>query len=406
MQPNEAYFELIDWAVERAASYGAAFNDSTAYEWGKYIGGRYPGVPKILGGDTNCLWARNLMEASISYPANPVVDPATLVGTIEDTTHLWVNMRSGVKDGEAVQGYEAVVLFHPTSGRIARPVSIPEAIGHLMLPKEEDRVSIDAVQSGHATPESLGSFTPYEAGDSTKNYELIAKMLDGFTGPVLGLENHYEGGHYNFDPSFPVWNASEVRTGLYNGVYSGAAGFTYGANSVWQMYEPAADLLRASDYYEPSVNQNVSGSWRRDIFFEGATQIQHVTKPLQNLTIEQLELLEPGRQLLASPNGHTDVAVNAYDGTRFISVLASKTNDRYYVYTGHGGSFSLNLGNGLARSGTARWFSPRDGEYYADSVVDVNANNAFIDFIPPSGGGVDNAWLLVLEFSDLEARYM
>ncbi|KUG00402.1 hypothetical protein AM587_10005696 [Phytophthora nicotianae] len=23
---------------------GAAFNDSTAYEWGKYIGGRYPGL--------------------------------------------------------------------------------------------------------------------------------------------------------------------------------------------------------------------------------------------------------------------------------------------------------------------------------------------------------------------------
>ncbi|KAG3096815.1 hypothetical protein PI124_g15735 [Phytophthora idaei] len=63
------------------------FNDSTAYESGMYIGERYPGIPKIIGGDINCRWARNLKTASISYSANPVVDPPTLIGTIEDTTH-------------------------------------------------------------------------------------------------------------------------------------------------------------------------------------------------------------------------------------------------------------------------------------------------------------------------------
>jgi hypothetical protein len=130
-------------------------------------------------------------------------------------------MRSGVKEGETAQGYDPVILFHPTAERIARPESTPEAIGHIVLPKEEERVSIGAVQSGHATTESVGAFTPYETRDSTKNYELIAEMLDGFTGPVLDLENHYEGAQYNFDPDFPIWNAS-------------AAGFTYryGANSV------------------------------------------------------------------------------------------------------------------------------------------------------------------------------
>ncbi|GMF19529.1 unnamed protein product [Phytophthora lilii] len=387
-QPNEAYFRLIDWTVDRAASYGLLmvlvpawgnwisggwhgteeplFNDSTAYEWGKYVGARYPGIPKILGGDTNCLWARNLMKASISYSASPNVDPATLVGTIEDTTHLWVNMRSGVKDGETAQGYEPVILYHPTAGRIARPVSTPEAIGHLMLPKEEDRVSIDAVQSGHATPESVGPFTPFETRDSTKNYELIAAMLDGFTGPVLDLENHYEGAHYNLDTKYPIWNASQVRTGLYNGVYSGAAGFTYGANSVWQMR-----------YASPIRHQATS-------------------KPL----CSELELLLPARHLLGSPNGYTDVAVNAFESTRFISVLASGDHARYFVYTGRGDSFSLELGNGSDRSGTARWFSPRDGQYYAGSIVSVPASgdSTRVDFTPPSSGGVDNDWVLALEF--------
>ncbi|GMF50257.1 unnamed protein product [Phytophthora fragariaefolia] len=421
-QPNDAYFQLIDWTVDLAASYGilvalvpvwgrwvnggwhndevSIFNESTAYEWGKYIGDRYPGLPKILGGDSDCIWPRNTSKAMVSYAADPNVDPATLLGPLEDTTDSWVSMRTGVNDAETAHGYEPVILFHPTAGWISRPENTPEAYGHLMLPKEEDRVSINGVQSGHATPDAFGSFTPYSTWDSTKNYELISKMRDEFTGPVLDLENHYEGAHNSFKTAFPIWNASQVRTGLYHGVYGGSAGFTYGANSVWQMYEPEADLLRATDYYSPAASQNASGSWRKDIFFEGATQIQYITKPLQNLSTETLEQLEPARQLLASPSGYLDVSVNAFEGTRYISVLASWTRDRYYVYTGHGDSFSLKLGNGSDRSGSANWFSPRDGQYYANSTVSVPASGSGtrVDFYPPSGGSVDDDWLLVLEF--------
>ncbi|KAG3247048.1 hypothetical protein PI124_g8253 [Phytophthora idaei] len=421
-QPNEAYFQLIDWTVDLAASYGllialvpvwgrwvnggwhndevSIFNESTAYEWGKFLGDRYPGLPKLLGGDSDCLWPRNTSKAMVSYASDLNVDPATHLGPIEDTTDIWVSLRSGVEDAETVHGYEPVIMFHPTAGWISRPVNTPEAYAHWMLPKEEFRVSIDGAQSGHATPEALGGFTPYTTWDSTKNYELIATMRDAFTGPVLDLENHYEGAHYNFKTTFPVWNASEVRTGLYHGFYGGSAGFTYGANSVWQMYEPAADLLRQSDYYSPAASQNASGSWREDIFFKGATQIQYITKPQQNLSTEALEQLEPARQLLGSPSGYLDTAVNAFEGTRYISVLASKTRDRFYVYTGHGDSFSLKLGNGSERSGSARWFSPRDGQYYTNSTVSVpaNGNGTRVDFIPPSGGSVDHDWLLVFEF--------
>ncbi|KAG2508595.1 hypothetical protein JM16_008804 [Phytophthora kernoviae] len=407
-QPNEAYFELIDWTVDLAASYGilvalvpvwgrwvnggwhsdkeSIFNESTAYEWGKYVGNRYPGLPKLLGGDSNCLWPRNTSEVMVAYAADPSVDPATLLGPIENTTDIWVSMRTGVKEAETTQGYEPVILFHPTAGNIARPELTPKPYAHLMFPTEETRVSINAVQSGHAKPKpSSAFFSIYDQWDSTKNYEQIAGMRDAFTGPVLDLENHYE----------------EVRNGLYHGVYGGASGFTYGANSVWQMYEPTTDLLRESDYYSPAANQNATGSWREDIHFEGASQAQYVTKPLQNLTTATLEQLEPARGILASPSGYTSTSVNTYAGTRYISVLASQSRDRYYVYTGHGDDFSLQLDNGSGvRSGAARWFSPRDGEYYGNSTVSVpeSGNDTRVDFIPPSTGGVDDDWLLVLEF--------
>ncbi|KAG1705033.1 hypothetical protein DVH05_005057 [Phytophthora capsici] len=421
-KPNEEYFELVDWTVDLAASYGILmalvptwgmyvnggwhsteriFNESNAYQWGQYIGNRYPGLPKILGGDSNALWSWNVSEVQAAYAEDPDQDLPSLLAPIEDTSSVWASMLHGLKDSELQHGYDSLVLYHPTNSWIVKPEVTPDPYGHIMLPNEEDRVSIDAVQSGHATPDPTSKFTPIAGWDSTKNYECIQEMRDKFTGPVLDLENHYEGAHDSFDLSRPIWNSSYIRTGLYHGVYNGASGFTYGANSVWQMYEPRSDLLRDSDWYPAQINQNTSGSWREDIYFEGATQIQHVTKPLQNLTTAVLETLEPAREILRSPTGHTGKSVNTYEGTRYISILASQSRDRYYVYTGHGDTFALELDNGSgARSGSSRWFSPRDGQYTANSTVNVpeSGNATAIDFTPPSSGGIDNDWVLVLEF--------
>ncbi|KAL3664685.1 hypothetical protein V7S43_010434 [Phytophthora oleae] len=341
-----------------------------------------------------------MSEVQAAYAEDPDQDLPSLLAPIENTSSVWANMRAGLKESEKTQNYEAVVIYHPAAGWIVKPEVTPEAYGHNMLADEEDRVSIDAVQSGHSTPDPTSKFTPALGWDSTKNYELIAGMRDAFTGPVIDLENHYEGAHDSFSLTRPIWNASDVRTGLYHGVYGGATGFTYGCNSVWQMYEPRADLVSDAVYYDPQINQNATGSWRRDIYLEGATQIQYVTKPLQNLTTAVLETLEPARELLASTSTHTGKSANTYEGTRYISVLVSRNRDRYYVYTGHGDAFSLELSKGSgARTGTGRWFSPRDGQYTETATVDVpEGNTTRIDFTPPSSGSVDDDWLLVLEF--------
>ncbi|KAF4047361.1 putative collagen-binding domain of a collagenase [Phytophthora infestans] len=369
-QPNDAYFELVDWTVDLAASYGILmalvptwgmyvnggwhsttpiFNESNAYDWGKYIGERYPGLPKLLGGDSNVMWSWNISEVQAAYAEDPDQDLPSLLAPIEDTSAVWASMNRGLKEAERAQGYESVVIYHPAAGWIVKPEVTPEAYGHNVLPNEQDRMSIDAVQSGHATPDPTSKFTPTIGWDSTKNYDLIANMRDRSTGPVIDLENHYEGAHDSFNLERQIWNSSQIRTGLYHGVYGGACGFTYGANSVWQMYEPRSALLRDND----------------------------------------------------CPSSHTGKSVNTYEGTRYISVLATKNRDRYYVYTGHGDSFALQLDNGSgARFGTARWFSPRDGQYYADAAISVleRGNATHIDFTPPSGGSIDDDWLLVLEF--------
>ncbi|KAL3664669.1 hypothetical protein V7S43_010418 [Phytophthora oleae] len=151
MQQNEAFFQLVDWTVDRAASYGILIALVPAWGTGSAERGMAPrsrssmnlrptsgettlengthGIPKLLGGDTNCFWYEN-----------------------------------GCERCEKAKGYEPVILFHPTAGEIVRPVMTPMAYGHLMFPKEEHRVSIDAVQSGHATPDAWEGLRPTRRG--------------------------------------------------------------------------------------------------------------------------------------------------------------------------------------------------------------------------------------------------
>lgn len=138
-QPNERYFTYVDWVVERAAEYGVliAFvpvwgryvnngwygtlagprllNESNAYIFGKWLGNRYPGIPKIMGGDTNGFWSANVPQARQRWRDQPSLDPDSLLWPLEDTRGVWSEMLRGFKESEAEKGWDAFVTFQPTS---------------------------------------------------------------------------------------------------------------------------------------------------------------------------------------------------------------------------------------------------------------------------------------------------
>lgn len=60
------------------------FDEANAYALGRYLGKRYPGVPKMLGGDTNGFWTSNVPQARDAWRKNPE-NPAITLGPIEDT---------------------------------------------------------------------------------------------------------------------------------------------------------------------------------------------------------------------------------------------------------------------------------------------------------------------------------
>lgn len=155
-QPNENYFEYVDWVTTRAAEYGilicfvptwgrwvnygwygtlgpVLFNETNAESFGYYLGKRYPGIPKMMGGDTNGFWAGNVPQARAAWREDPSAEPTSFLGPITDTRYIWAAMMRGFKKGEAEHGYDAFVTFQPTSPWISDPPT-PLPYGHNVSP--------------------------------------------------------------------------------------------------------------------------------------------------------------------------------------------------------------------------------------------------------------------------------
>lgn len=130
-RPNPDYFAFIDRVVHLAATLGIAitlvptwgryvnggfyekpilFDERNAFEYGKFLGGRYPAHPFVLGGDSVRYWNPKTMD--------PKVDKRTV--DIIDYGPVWEAMAQGLIEGEraalrgvaGAEGYETFITYH------------------------------------------------------------------------------------------------------------------------------------------------------------------------------------------------------------------------------------------------------------------------------------------------------
>lgn len=256
-RPNPAYFAFIDSLIPFAASLGVTiwltptwgryvnggyygspilFDESTAYAYGVFLGGRYLFHPFIIGGDSDRYWNEQTL-AHISAGKDPKDLKVSDYGAVFDA------MARGVVDGEAEarasmnlpasEGYQTFITFHsaqgrsPSLGHLATiDVSVwlpsaPEASSSAQFP-EADWLTLDVVQTGHhdsqppsgaPSHEQDGSDGHAQAGAGNmpmwfarSSYVPVRKMYgtrdkQGNPRPVMDLEPHYENTHHFFSVS-------------------------------------------------------------------------------------------------------------------------------------------------------------------------------------------------------------
>lgn len=352
-KPNDAYFNHIDYIVDKAAQLGIViaflptwgdklfkntwgkgpeiFNPTNARTYGRYVGNRYKNhdnIVWILGGD------RNPREGS------------------QDVA-VWRAMAEGIQ--EAVGGADkALISYHP------QPNGMDGGASKWF--NNEPWFDFNMHQNGHCR------FTPV--------YDQIAVSYNRQpTRPTIDAEPIYEDHPVCFNANdLGISNAYDVRVYAYLDLFAGAHGHTYGCHDIWQMYSAK----------RPAVN-NPHIYWPEALNLPGANQMRYVRKLM---TARPLLDRIPDQSLIVENNLSAPERIQATRG-----------KDYAFIYSTVGKPFTVNPGKISGKTITATWYDPRTGKTQSAGTFN---NQQPQQFTPPSKG-YGHDWVLVLD--DASRRY-
>ncbi len=346
-RPNEAYFEHVDYVVDRAAASGLIvgmlptwgsywkqsgdpiFTPDNAYTFGRFLGERYRDAPLvwILGGDAN-----------ITRPRERAIMDA---------------MAKGVATGD---GGNHLITFHPRGTGMASS-QLADA----------DWLDFYMSQSSHgARDHDNGTYIDHD-------YALHPPK------PTLDSEPRYEsipvGFYYrNVDP-YHRFDDYDVRQAAYWALLAGACGHTYGNNNVWQMWAPGRDAVIHADV-----------PWWDALDHPGAYQMRWIRRLF---TAYPFAELQPTQSLVIDGPTH--------GGSKIRAAMAANGSFAL-IYSPRGTNFTVDLTRFSSGWLKEIWYDPRYGTAHH---VHTTSNTGMQTYAPPSSGrGQD--WILILADADRE----
>lgn len=341
-QPNEAYFEHVDYVVKKAGQLGLClgmlptWGDKVNKKWGlgpeifsqpevaraygEFLGKRYKDQPIlwILGGDRNP----------------------------ENETHLavWRALADGLRKGD---GGNHLITYHPMGGSSSSKWF-----------QQDAWLDFNTFQSGHGQPDAPNF--AYTMAD----YQLAPAK------PTLDSEPRYEDHPINWDPKKGWFNDFDVRQAAYWSLLAGACGHTYGNHNVWQFWQ--ADRKPISSARTP---------WKEAIDHPGAFQMGHARRLFES---------RPYQKLVPDP---TVLVNDATEGADNIQAARAEDGSFLFVYVPTGKSATVKLDKISGEKINAFWFDPRVGNAVQMGEFPNQGTQTFEPF--SRGRGQD--WVLVLD---------
>ena len=349
-QPNEAYFDLVDFGIRTAASYDIyiallptwadkvthmwgvgprVFNPENARTYGRWLGERY-------GEDTNVLWVLGGDRPAFieSYDYRPI----------------WREMAAGIDEG---CGFSPFKTYHPMGGYSSSAWL-----------RDEPWLDMNMIQSGHGG--GRDNRIAWEQISHDYNLTPIKPTLDG----EPNYEDHAVNPWPKWDPANGYFRDEDVRKQTYRSVFAGGCGVTYGHHFIWQMYAENRQAMN---------NGNELMPWHLAIDRPGVSQMIH----LKNLMLSRPYLNRiPCQELIISDPG---------EGKDHIQATRDLEGRYAFVYIPRAGQ-TVELDMNLLQSPLqAFWYDPRDG--HVKSVGEFSTKGP-IPFTSPT---TNPDWVLVLD---------
>ena len=355
------YWDHVDFAVKTADSKGlylallpswgewvtprtdkALFNTKDqAYNYGWFFGNRYRNSPNIiwmLGGDRQPDERPNGLE-------------------------LWRAMAEGIADGtnnvkkmDGKADYSTALMTHHSFNSSSKWFH------------NDEWIDFHTWGSYHAEVNNTRSYLATITDWNLHNPK-----------PTLNSEPNYEGHGINYAiDDNGIFTSTDVRMAAYWSVFSGAAGFTYGAQPIWQFTDQTRKKLSSETF------QN----WQEAMDLPGASQVGLLKKLMESYPMNELI---PDQSLITAGQGECGSYSCAIRGKSHI-----------FVYIPTGNKTTIKMGIISGEKVKASWFDPRTGQ---TTVIGEFKNSVEESFEVPgmskelawlrSGRGCD--WVLILE---------
>ncbi len=343
-QPNEKYFELVDWTLQQAMKknmfmgllptwgdkvlklWGQGpeiFTESNAFIYGKWLGNRYKSFQNIIwivGGD------RPAFNDSI------------------DKREIWRSMARGILEGT---NQKAIITYHPWG----------ESSSTKYWP-DEPWLNIHMLQSGHAKKDN----PVWEWIKRDREMTPVKPILDG--------EPNYEDHPVNWNNKNGYFRDYDVRRQCYRSVFAGACGVTYGNQAMWQFYSEREEAVAYPER-----------SWIETLDRPGAFQVGYLKKLIESRSVNDRI---PDQKIIVDGQG---------EKIDYIIAFKDAKNRYCMVYLPVGKKFSVDISFIQAKQIKAWWYDPRKGE--AGKPVVLSKVN-IMSFTSPSAG-IENDWVLVID---------
>lgn len=342
LQPNEAYFEHVDWVIKKAAEKGLFIG--LLPTWGDKIDKQWGVGPVIFNEENAAVYGKWIANRYKDYPNIIWINGGDRTGGNENTK-IWESLAKAIKSVDK----NHLMTYHPMGGNSSSRWFHNSAW-----------LDFNMCQTGH----SERSYAAYKR-ILIPDYERtpIKPCFDG--------EPRYEDHPVNWLPDILGWfDAADVRQAAYWSLFSGSFGHTYGCHAIWQFKAPDKNPVG-----------NVRNNWTDDIDLPGASQMLYVRR-----LMESRDMLSrvPAPELLQ--NGYvpeTDCSV------------ATRGNGYAMVYIPTGWGSTVKMGDLGFEKAKIWWFNPRTGETSFVEECEARGNKYFAT---PSRGR-DQDWILVIDDS-------
>lgn len=366
--PNEAYFQHVDYVVALAEKMGfyiallptwgdkvpsdrpgdgpIIFNAANAESYGKFLAKRYAGKPIIwiLGGDRN---------------------------VNEENKSVWEAMARGLSSVG-----RSLISYHPAG----------ESSSSIQL-HQEKWLSFNLYQSGHAKRfMEVYRFAQHDYAmspskpflDAEPAYEDIpikfwehlsfAPNTSAVPDGILNTDGTIKNKAYFTDGFF---DDRDIRIAAYWNILSGACGYTYGNNAVWQLFSKNGKSII------PCLHD-----WKDALHRPAAKQMKHLRRLFEKRSFAKLQ---PCQQLLLSENRK--------DST-YIAAALSEDKTYAVIYSPFGKEFQLDVNLLLSDNLKGYWYNPRNGR---SKKMKIRNNILSLPISPPS----KMDWVAILETADI-----